>query len=121
LLLRRELLRHRDLYLHELIASHTTLLDALPLDPELPARLRAGRNPQHHFLAVERAHPKPGAERGLGDVERHLADDVEPLAMKEAVGLDLEGDDQVAWRGAGLSVLTLPAHAHPGAGLGRRR
>src|SRR6185312_8996933 len=121
LLLGRELVGHRYLHLHQLVTFYTVLLHALPLDAEPPARLGAGRNAEHNLLAIHRADAQASAQRGLGEVERDLADDVEPLAMKESIGLHLEGDQEVTGRGASLNRLPLAPHAHTGSGLGAGR
>ena len=110
---------NRHLHRHELISLPSVLLDSLPLDPELPPRLRPGRNPQHHLLAVERANPEARAQHRLGHVDRHLADDVEPFAVEEAVGLHLEGDDEIAGRRRPAAPgCPWPAETHPRTRLG---
>ena len=116
LLLRRELVGHRELNADQLVPAAAVLLQALSLDPELPPRLGARRDPQHHLLAVQRADPNPGAECRLREVERHFADDVETVAAEEAIGLDLERDDDVA----GRRPLRLRARPDPGAGCAGR-
>ena len=57
----------------------------------------------------------------LGKVDRHLADDVEPVPVEEAVGLHLEGDDQIAGGSPGRAGLTLAPEPDLGAGLGAGR
>ncbi len=123
LLLGRQLLRDFHLHLDQLVATPVPLGDAEPLDPELAARLGARRNPQHHLLAVEGAHPQTGAEDRLGQVERNLADDVQTLPAEEAVGLNLKADQQIP---GGLSrpaslPLTAEPDLGPGLGAGRHR
>ena len=72
------------------------LLDAQGLHPEPPPWLSAGRNLEHHLLAVERAHPEPSTEHRLRQVDRDLAEDVEAFAAEKAIRLYLEGHDEIA-------------------------
>src|SRR6185369_722339 len=58
-----------------------------------------------------------------GDIDRNLADQIEPVAVKEAIGLNLESDEQVARRltGTGRTTLTFETDAGPGFGAGGNR
>src|SRR5690606_18872110 len=73
------------------------------------------------LAAADGLHLHGGAEDGLAERDRDGAEDVEPVAREEPVGLDLEGDQQVALRPAGGPVTPLPLEPHAGAGLGRGR
>src|SRR5207245_2014988 len=106
LLLRRETFGDFDLHLDILVPSPAVLLDPLPREAEPLAVLRAGRHPEHHAPAVERLHLDPRAQHRLGEVDRHRADDVQALAPKEPIGLDLNYDHHVS---PALGTLSLQA------------
>src|SRR6266571_2141992 len=106
LLLRRETFGDFDLHLDILVPSPAVLLDPLPREAEPLAVLRAGRHPEHHAPAVERLHLDPRAQHRLGEVDRHRADDVQALAPKEPIGLDLDYDHHVS---PALGTLSLQA------------
>src|SRR5262245_2155461 len=96
LLLSAELLGQRDVRLHVHVATTAVLLDPHSRNPEPLAVLRARRDPQYHALAVERLHFDARSQHGLGDVDRHDADDVQSLAPEEAVGSDVNHRDEIA-------------------------
>src|SRR5687767_1625955 len=101
LLLFREVFGHGDRDLDDEIATVLGLRNALPPYPEAFSRRSPGRYADRHLLLVQCLHADLRAERGLGDVERHGRDDVEPLALEEAIGLDVKRDEEVA-RGPAL-------------------
>src|SRR5581483_6019792 len=82
---------------------------------------RAGRNPDRHFLPVDRPNVDLRAERGLSDVDRHRRDHVQPFAPEEPIRLDLEGDDQIARRAVAIAAAALPFETdlRPGVHAGR--
>jgi len=96
LLLGGELRGDGDLHDDQLVALPPIPLQTLTLDPEFAPWLRAGRDPEHDFLSIQRPNPEARAQGGLGHVDRDVAQDVESLPAKEPVGLHLEGDNEVA-------------------------
>src|SRR6185437_11634377 len=92
------------------------LLDPLSAYAKALAAGRARRNADRHLLAVERLDADAGAERGLRDVDRHGRNHVEPLALEEAIGLDLKVDQQVARRTVprAARALALESNLRPG-------
>src|ERR1041384_4700351 len=84
----------RDIHHDQLVAFLAPLLEAKPLDAEGAAGLRPGRDLEEDPLPVEGAHLERRPEDRLREVEGDLAAEVEPFAGEEAVGLDLEGDEE---------------------------
>src|SRR5213595_3004329 len=79
-----------------LIAPPSVPLDPLTRDAE-PLTVRcAGRHLEHDALAVEGPHFDLRAEQRLRQIDRHDADDVEPVPSEKAVGLDLDRDYDVS-------------------------
>ena len=70
--------------------------------------------------AVERRHLDLGAEGGLGEADRHLADQVVAVPLEERVLADLDLDPEVAPRGPGVARLPLVAELEPHPGLDAR-
>src|SRR5213080_1706067 len=116
LLLRREVFGDVDLDLHILIAAPAVLLDSLPRDAELLPGLGTGWDPEDDAASIECLDFDLGAEQRLGQVHRHGADDVQPVAPEEPVGLDLQHHDDVA-----PPLRSLPPEAQLRAVLGARR
>src|SRR5262249_24547368 len=75
-----------------------------------PAMLGAGRDADLLAAAVDDRNLELGAERRLGDVDRQGADDVDALALKELVRLDLEDDVEVAGGAAARAGLAPAGH-----------
>ena len=69
------------------------------------------------MLALERRHLDLGAERGLREAERHLADDVVVLAAEERVLADADHDVEVARRAAAAARLAFAAQLQARAGV----
>src|SRR5205807_2813707 len=115
-LLGRQVLRNLDVNLDVLIAPPPVALDALPRDAKPLAVRCAGRHLEHHALPIEGPYLDLRAEQRLGQVDGHDADDVEPVAPEEPVGLDLDRDHDVA-----PSLGPLPLEAQPRAVFRARR
>src|SRR5256885_10107978 len=111
-LLGREVLGNLDVDLDVLIATPSIPLDPLPRDAEPLTVLCAGRHLEHDALPVERPHLDFRAEQRLREVDRHDADDVQPLAPEEPIGLDLDHDHHVP-----PSLRPLPRETEPRAVL----
>src|SRR5205823_2728500 len=95
-LLGGQVLGNLDVDLDVLIAPPSVPLDPLTRDAEALTVRCAGRHLQHNALAVERPHFDLRAEQRLRQIDRHDADDVEPVPSEKAVGLDLDRDHDVA-------------------------
>src|SRR5688572_9735907 len=119
-LLGAQLLRDGHLHGHQHVTPALALRDALSLDAEFPARLSAGRNPEQDFLTIQRLDPEPGAERRLGQVDSHVANEVETVPAEKAVGLYLEGDQQVT-RGLSAAARSEERREGKSVDLGGRR
>src|SRR5688572_31834849 len=115
-----QLFRDGNLGGHQHVAPALALRDPLPLDAELPARLGAGRNLEQDFLSVQRLDPEPGAERRLGQIDGHVADEVETVPAEKAVGLYLKGDQQVT-RGLSAAARSEERREGKSVDLGGRR
>src|SRR6185312_7023206 len=55
------------------------------------------------------------AERGLRDVDRHGRDEIEPLALEEAIRLDLESQQEIAGRTVARTAAALTLETDLGA------
>ena len=101
LLLVRERCRRNDRHLHMLIAVAVAaqLGNALALEAEVRARLRAGRNLQLDLLGQCR-NLDVIAQRSLRERQRNLAVNIIVLAVEEVMRLDAKDDVQVAVRAA---------------------
>src|SRR5688572_30473391 len=121
LLLLGEVRRNGDVDLDDEVPALAVALDALSTHTEPFSRRRAGRNLDRHLLAIERSHRDAGTECRLGNVEWHLRDEIVPFSLKESVGLDLEGDDEITGRSAvrPLSALTAEPQLRAGIDAGR--
>ena len=98
--------------------------DAFAADADDAAALGAGGDFQGDLFAVEGGNGELVAERGLGDVDGHLEQQVVALALEEAVRLDVQHDVQMAGYAAargGLALAVQPQlDAFVGAWPGRR-
>src|SRR5881398_2538876 len=115
LLFRREMFGDVDVHLDVLIPAPAVLLDPLPRNAELLPGLGAWWDFEHDAAPVECLHLDLGSEQCLREVHRHGADDVQPLAPEEPVGLDLQHYDDVAF-----PLRPLPAETQLRAVLGAR-
>src|SRR6185503_5871169 len=115
---RRQLLRRLDDDAHELVAGAVAvqIRHAAAAQTEHLARLCPGRY-LHLEAAVERRDLDLGAERGLGDADRHLAHEVRALAREDRMLLDVEHDVEVTRRPAVIAGLALAAELQPRAGV----
>src|SRR5437867_901236 len=116
LLLRRQVFGDIDVHLDILITAAAVLLDSLPCDAELLPVLGARWELEDDAASIECLDFDLGAEQRLGEVHRHGADDVQPVAPEEPVGLDLQHHDDVA-----PPLRSLPPEAQLRAVLGARR
>ncbi len=82
--------------LHVHIAAATVSLDPMSRDPEFLPVLRPRWDSQHHAFAVERLHLDARSQQRLREIDRDDADHVEALATEEAIGCDVDDDDEVA-------------------------
>src|ERR1035437_9932229 len=112
LLLRRQLLRHRYLHLDNQVALRPVLLDPVSTHPEAFSVLRARRDLDRDLGAVERLDVDLLAERRVGDADLHRRDEIQPFALIEAVGLHVEGDQQITRRASLRASGTLPLEAN---------
>src|SRR5690606_185190 len=85
-------------------------LDALAAQAEHLAGLGFGRN-LDDGLAIERGHDQLGAQRGLAEADRHLAEEVVALALEDVVLAHPHFDVEVARRRAGGAGLALARQA----------
>ena len=92
---------------------------AAALEPEHVAALRPPGDVQP-VGAVEGRHLDLGAEGGLREADRHLAEQVVAVALEERVLADQDLDAEVAPRGAGVARLALAAELEPHAALDAR-
>src|SRR5262245_22804015 len=93
---------------------------ALALDAVLVARLGSGPQPDRDLAAVEQRDRHVAAERRLRERHRNPHDQVVALTREDRIGLDVNGDEQVAsgtavatWTAAPLQSDAL-AVGHPG-------
>ena len=121
-LARGQAARRLDDHLDQLVAAPVAVKidDALALEAQDLARLRAGRNLQLHF-AFERRHFDLGAERGLRETDRHFDNHVVVLAHEHLVLLDVDDDVEVALRSAAVAGLALAAQLEARAVVDARR
>src|SRR5213075_2566266 len=88
---------------------------------ELVARLGAGRHRDPGAVALDSRHLDRAAERGGGDRDRHPAEDVGAVALKDLVRRNADEDVEVA-RGSALRPgFALAGEADAGAVLHPRR
>src|SRR5262245_9252007 len=119
---RREIGRHDDLDLHELVAA-APAAGAHPRHPvggqtERPSA-RRGRRDLHRDLAPQRRHLDVRAQRRLGRGDRQLEVDVVALALEERVRRDGHGEIEVTPAAGGARALAGHAHALPRLHAGR--
>ena len=96
------------------LAAARHVRHALAAEFEARAWLGAGRNVQV-FAPVKRRHLDASSERKSGEADRHLAEQIIALAMKEMMVLHVDDDVEVPGRAAGAAVfaLVLKAQALP--------
>src|SRR5262245_49161980 len=92
----------------------------LPGQPQDLAVLGAGRHLEPG-RAVEHGHLHLGAQRGLGERDRHRAQEILAVAGEEGVVADVDHDVEIARRPAAQSPLALAGHPqlHVGVDAGR--
>ena len=93
----------------------------LPRSAQLAPVLAAGRHLERHPAAARGRHLDGGAQRRLGDRDRHLDDEVVAAALEEVVGLDAHAHVEVAGRSAAHAGLALALDADLAAVLDARR
>ena len=81
-----------DVHLQVAAAVLAQERDAFAADADDAAALGAGRDFQRDFFPVESGNRELVAERRLGDVDRHLQQQVVTLALEKPVGLDVQDD-----------------------------
>src|SRR5262249_10897427 len=103
-----QLLRYQDPHADQVVAAASAPQPrhALAAQPQHGAALRAGRQLQL-LVAVERRHVDLVAERGLGDVDGQLVDDVGVLPLEVRVRRDRNHDVEIARRAAAAAELAL--------------
>src|SRR6185437_2994269 len=97
LLLGAQLFRQRHMGFHIHVPAPAVLLDAVARNPELLPMLRAGRDPQHDALVIQRLDLDPRTEQRLREIDRHDADEIESLAAEKPIGRDADMHDDVAF------------------------
>src|SRR5947209_19854544 len=110
---RREIGRHDDLDLHELIPAAATgpgPRHPVARQPER-APARRGRRDLHRDFASQRRHLDVGAQRRLRRRDRQLELDVVALPLGERVRGDGHGEIEVAAAAAGAGAFAGNAHA----------
>src|SRR5678816_787400 len=98
LLFFRQFLRRFDLHFDNQVSVIGAFLNSLPAHPETFPGGSAGRNSYHDFLSIESINTDLGAKCRLRDVERQRRDHIEPFALIELVGHDVERNEQVTRR-----------------------
>src|SRR6185436_13411253 len=93
-----------DMQIAVSVALH--ILNAFALEPEHGAGLRPRWNPQRS-PAIEHGYRNLGAQSGLDEIDRHFAEQIVTIALKDFVRFDVQDDVKIA-RGpttqAGLAV-----------------
>ena len=113
LLLLRQFLRHggsRD-DMEVTVTASAHVRHALAPYPEARPRLSACGDGQV-FAAVERRHFDAAAKGECWELNRQLAVEVIPLAVKEIVILDVDDDVEIAGGAAGAAMLPFAGEAH---------
>src|SRR5262245_23529900 len=119
---RREIGRHDDLDLHELVAApaatRTHARHPVSGQAKRPSA-RGGRRDLHRNLAPQRRHLDVCSEGRLGRGDRQLELDVVALALEERMGRDGHGEIEVTPAAGRARALAGHAHALPRLHAGR--
>src|SRR5580704_17989090 len=85
------------------------------------AGLRPGRDSDPGPAALDGRHLDRAAERGGRERDRHAAEDVGAVALKDRVLRDADEDVEIAWRRGAQPDLTFACEADAGAVFDARR